>query len=74
MPNQSSSDIADLRREYTQGGLRRKDLPEDPLALFELWLKQACNAQIPDPTAMSVATVDEQGRPYQRIVLLKHYH
>lgn len=73
MPNQSSSDIADLRREYTQGGLRRKDLPEDPLALFELWLKQACNAQIPDPTAMSVATVDEQGRPYQRIVLLKHY-
>ncbi|MBK5072905.1 pyridoxamine 5'-phosphate oxidase [Budviciaceae bacterium CWB-B4] len=73
MPTQLSDDIADLRREYTQGGLRRKDLPENPLALFELWLKQACEAQIPDPTAMCVATVDAQGRPSQRIVLLKHY-
>ncbi|MBK5142406.1 pyridoxamine 5'-phosphate oxidase [Budviciaceae bacterium BWR-B9] len=73
MPTQLSDDIADLRREYTQGSLRRKDLPEDPLVLFELWLKQACEAQIPDPTAMCVATVDAQGRPSQRIVLLKHY-
>ncbi|MCD1126538.1 pyridoxamine 5'-phosphate oxidase [Jinshanibacter sp. LJY008] len=73
MPTQLGNDIADLRREYTQGGLRRKDLPEDPLVLFELWLKQTCEAQIPDPTAMCVATVDAQGRPSQRIVLLKHY-
>ncbi|AWH87399.1 pyridoxamine 5'-phosphate oxidase [Limnobaculum parvum] len=73
MPTQLSDNIADLRREYTQGGLRRKDLPEDPLVLFERWLKQACEAQVPDPTAMCVATVDSQGRPSQRIVLLKHY-
>ncbi|AKJ42233.1 pyridoxine/pyridoxamine 5'-phosphate oxidase [Pragia fontium] len=72
MPNQSNN-IADLRREYIQGGLRRKDLPENPLTLFELWLKQACEAKLPDPTAMCVATVDERGRPSQRIVLLKHY-
>lgn len=65
--------IAHLRREYTRGGLRRKDLPADPLELFGLWLSQACEAQMPDPTAMTVATVDEQGQPYQRIVLLKHY-
>ncbi|MCZ4058533.1 pyridoxamine 5'-phosphate oxidase family protein [Pantoea sp. LMR881] len=65
--------IAHLRREYTRGGLRRKDLPDDPLVLFESWLKQACEAQLPDPTAMTVATVDEQGQPYQRIVLLKHF-
>ncbi len=65
--------IAHLRREYTRGGLRRKDLPAQPLALFENWLRQACDAQLPDPTAMSVATVDERGQPYQRIVLLKHY-
>ncbi|GKX58148.1 pyridoxamine 5'-phosphate oxidase [Leminorella grimontii] len=69
----TSKNIADLRREYAQGGLRRKDLPEDPLSLFELWLNQACEAQISDPTAMCVATVDENGRPSQRIVLLKHY-
>lgn len=65
--------IAHLRREYTRGGLRRNDLPTEPLALFENWLRQACEAQLPDPTAMSVATVDAQGQPYQRIVLLKHF-
>lgn len=65
--------IAHLRREYTRGGLRRKDLPDTPLALFEQWLQQVCAAQLPDPTAMTVATVDSSGQPYQRIVLLKHY-
>jgi len=65
--------IAHLRREYTRGGLRRKHLPDDPIALFEQWLSQACEAKLPDPTAMTVATVDEQGQPWQRIVLLKHY-
>lgn len=65
--------IAHLRREYTRGGLRRKDLPDNPIALFEQWLSQACEAKLPDPTAMTVATVDEQGQPWQRIVLLKHY-
>ncbi|UKE84193.2 pyridoxamine 5'-phosphate oxidase [Pectobacterium colocasium] len=67
------ADIADIRREYTRGGLRRSDLPANPLDLFERWLKQACDAKLADPTAMSVATVDEYGQPYQRIVLLKHY-
>ncbi len=66
-------DIADLRREYTKGGLHREDLPVNPLELFEKWLRQACDAKLPDPTAMSVATVDGSGKPYQRIVLLKHY-
>lgn len=65
-------ELADFRREYTQGGLRRKDLPAEPLTLFELWMTQAVAAQVTDPTAMVVATVDEQGQPYQRIVLLKH--
>ncbi|WP_380180528.1 pyridoxamine 5'-phosphate oxidase [Kalamiella sp. sgz302252] len=73
MNDDSLQQIAHLRREYTRGGLRRKDLPADPLALFEQWLGQAVAAQLPDPTAMSVATVDEQGQPYQRIVLLKHF-
>lgn len=67
------ADIADIRREYTRGGLRRSDLPANPLDLFERWLKQACDAKLADPTAMSVATADEHGQPYQRIVLLKHY-
>nr|WP_246813961.1 pyridoxamine 5'-phosphate oxidase [Ferrimonas balearica] len=69
----SVSDLSDIRREYLKGGLRRKDLPENPMALFEQWLEQAKQAEVLDPTAMSLATVDEQGRPFQRIVLLKQF-
>lgn len=71
--NDSLQQIAHLRREYTQGGLRRQNLTDTPLPLFERWLAQACEAKLADPTAMVVATVDETGQPYQRIVLLKHY-
>lgn len=73
MADNNEFDVADSRREYTRGGLRRSDLTAEPLPLFEHWLKQACDAKLADPTAMVVATVDEQGQPYQRIVLLKHY-
>lgn len=71
--NESKMEIADYRREYLKGGLHREDLPSDPMVLFEKWLRQACDAKLMDPTAMSVGTVDEQGRPFQRLVLLKHY-
>lgn len=73
MSDQHIHDLSDFRKEYTRGGLRRKDLTENPLDLYTLWFKQACEAGISDPNAMCVATVDEQGQPYQRIVLLKHY-
>ena len=66
-------ELSDIRREYTKGGLRRHDLPDEPLPLFAKWLKQAIAAKITDPTAMTVATVDENGQPFQRIVLLKHF-
>ncbi|MDA0149051.1 pyridoxamine 5'-phosphate oxidase [Vibrio sp. LaRot3] len=65
-------ELEDIRREYTQGGLRRKDLLKDPIDQFNFWLQQAVDAKLMDPTAMTVATVDETGQPYQRIVLLKH--
>lgn len=60
-----------IRREYLQGGLRRDDLPLDPLALFETWQGQAIACGLPDPTAMVVATVAPDGQPSQRLVLLK---
>ncbi|GAA5214165.1 pyridoxamine 5'-phosphate oxidase [Corallincola platygyrae] len=66
-------DLSDLRREYTHGGLTEADLPESPWPLFEKWMEQACEAKLEDPTAMVVATVDETGQPYQRIVLLKRF-
>ncbi|RTZ18154.1 pyridoxamine 5'-phosphate oxidase [Vibrio aquaticus] len=64
-------ELEDIRREYTKGGLRRKDLLADPIAQFNFWLKQAVDANLTDPTAMTVATVDATGQPFQRIVLLK---
>lgn len=65
-------DLESLRREYLFGGLNRENLLADPIKQFELWLQQAIDLQIHDPTAMVVATVDEDGQPSQRIVLLKH--
>lgn len=62
-----------LRREYTHAGLHRRNLPKDPRILFEQWLQQACEAELTDPTAMSLSTVDVNGQPHQRIVLLKAY-
>ncbi|MEY4642808.1 MAG: hypothetical protein RLZZ227_2802 [Pseudomonadota bacterium] len=60
-----------IRRDYLQGGLRRDELPADPLALFETWQQQAIACGLADPTAMVVATVAADGQPSQRIVLLK---
>ncbi|GAM61069.1 pyeidoxamine 5'-phosphate oxidase [Vibrio ishigakensis] len=63
--------LTDIRRDYTQGGLRRANLKDSPVDQFNLWLEQAMEAGLTDPTAMTVATVDENGQPFQRIVLLK---
>jgi pyridoxamine 5'-phosphate oxidase len=60
-----------FRREYVAGGLRREMLDECPLRQFEHWLEQAVRAGLKDPTAMVLATVAEDGLPWQRIVLLK---
>lgn len=54
------------------GGLQREKLAEDPFKQFELWMEQAIASEIPDPTAMTLATVSKDGQPSQRIVLLKH--
>ena len=64
--------LEDFRREYTQGGLERDDLLDDPLEQFDRWMQQTIKAGIPDPNAMTIATVDATGQPSQRIVLLKH--
>lgn len=63
--------LSDIRREYTKSGLDTDSLTEDPFALFDIWLQNAVDAKLDDPTAMTVATVDANGQPSQRIVLLK---
>lgn len=63
--------LAELRREYTLGGLRRKDLDPNPIRQFEMWFAQARAAEIAEPNAMTLSTVDAAGQPSSRIVLLK---
>ena len=65
--------LEDNRREYDYGKLNRESLADDPFAQFTLWMNQAIEAQIQDPTAMSVATVSPEGKPWQRMVLLKGF-
>lgn len=65
-------ELEEIRREYLMGGLQRENLLDDPIAQFELWMQQAIASKIPDPTAMTLATVNAEGQPSQRIVLLKH--
>ena len=65
--------INDNRREYDYGTLSRESLHANPFEQFSLWMDQSLDAGIVDPTAMSVATVDTQGRPWQRMVLLKGF-
>ncbi|CAA0090942.1 Pyridoxine/pyridoxamine 5'-phosphate oxidase [Halioglobus japonicus] len=60
-----------FRREYTAAGLSRDMLDACPMRQFETWLEQAIAAELNDPTAMVLGTVDEHGAPWQRIVLLK---
>lgn len=63
--------LQDFRKEYTKGKLDTEALTANPMDLFQLWLQDAINADLPDPNAMTVATVDANGQPSQRIVLLK---
>ncbi|ADI13158.1 pyridoxamine 5'-phosphate oxidase [Truepera radiovictrix] len=63
--------LADLRRDYTRGALRRADLDPDPVAQFRAWLDEACAAKLPEPNAMVLATVGPSGQPSARAVLLK---
>ena len=65
--------LEDNRREYDYGKLSRESLADDPFAQFTLWMNRAIEAQIQDPTAMSVATVSPEGKPWQRMVLLKGF-
>lgn len=66
-------DISSFRNEYLKGTLHRKDLDPVPMAQFEKWFKQAVDVGIPEPNAISLATVDELGHPSLRTVLVKYF-
>lgn len=66
--------LAAIRQEYTKGGLRERDIPDDPLSLFSQWLQEAIDAQVDEPTAVLVGSVSPEGHPSTRTVLLKDLH
>jgi pyridoxamine 5'-phosphate oxidase len=63
--------IADLRKSYERAELDESACAQDPLQQFQLWFDQALKSELPEPTAMTLATVGANGRPSTRVVLLK---
>jgi len=68
---EKTTSLGDLRKSYERGELDETSCAEDPLRQFQLWLEQAISAQLPEPNAMTLATVGADGRPSTRVVLIK---
>jgi pyridoxamine-phosphate oxidase len=63
--------LADLRKAYSKYSLDESSVQLDPLEQFRKWFNESIKAEVPEPNAMNLATVNEMGRPSSRIVLLK---
>lgn len=62
-----------LRKKLMSEGLRQNELSANPYRQFETWYQQTMDSDLAEPTAMSLATVDTNGQPWQRMVLLKTF-
>jgi len=71
MAEKNDRKLEHIRREFDLDRLDESKLPADPLGLFTAWLEEATRSENPDPTAMTLSTVDQSGSPSSRIVLLK---
>jgi pyridoxamine 5'-phosphate oxidase len=67
------TNISDLRKSYERAELSEDASHADPLQQFDQWLHEAIAAEIPEPNAMTVATVGSDLRPSTRVVLIKGY-
>ena len=65
------AELAALRQDYAQRGLRRVELDPDPIRQFQTWLDATLAHDLSEPNAMILATVDAAGQPWSRTVLLK---
>jgi pyridoxamine 5'-phosphate oxidase len=68
-----STHLADLRKSYERAELSEDASHADPLKQFEQWLTEAIGAEVPEPNAMTLATVGGDLRPSTRIVLIKGF-
>ena len=66
-------DIAQLRKSYERAELNESASQANPLDQFAQWLNEAITAQVPEPNAMTLATVGPDLRPSTRIVLIKGF-
>ena len=65
------SNLSDQRKSYERDALEEGEAAHDPLRQFETWMGEAFAAKVPEPNAMTLATVGADGRPSTRIVLIK---
>jgi len=65
--------VKDLRQHYESENLEEANADSDPFKQFQIWFKQACDAEFIEPNAMNLATVDEAGDISSRMVLLKGF-
>jgi len=65
--------IEDLRQQFSQKGLSRSDLDVNPFRQFDAWYREVTESGIFEPGAMSLATVNSEGQPSLRTVLLKTF-
>lgn len=65
--------IFNMRKSYEQGELSEADTSNAPLQTFERWFQEAIKAKVPEPNAMTLATVDTHNRPSTRVVLVKSF-
>lgn len=72
-PEHHGMNVSGLRRSGTGFALDREDLTDDPIVQFEDWFRYACETVPMDPNAFTVSTVDSEGRPSSRTVLLKYF-
>jgi pyridoxamine 5'-phosphate oxidase len=66
-------ELADLRKDYKLASLAESDIDTSPFLQFEKWFKEALNAKVLEPNAMTLATVSAEGKPSARIVLIKDF-
>jgi pyridoxamine 5'-phosphate oxidase len=67
------STIQNLRQDYRSASLSKSDIDKNPFQQFSKWFKEALNAKVTEPNAMTIATSSKNGIPSARIVLLKEF-
>lgn len=68
---ENQMNLGSIRKQYLLHRLREEDTGNEPMNFFMYWLNQAIDAQVPEPTAMVLSTINDEGKPSSRVVLLK---